>query len=170
MNKVIINLFQLLVLLLVNGSIFFYVNYLEKEHCDCIIDWRQKYIKYYVIAVIIINILLILLNNRLNIIVKSNILGFLLIASVVFFYSLFTYVGQLDKENCACAVKDNKNIHNILYYYRYLFYLQIAMVVLLILSSINFSTIIDDMAKKGKMVSFKIINKRPELIITKIKK
>ena len=170
MNKIIINLFQLLILLLVNGSIFYYVNYLEKAHCDCIIDWRQKYIKYYVIAVIVINVLFILLNNRLNFIIKSTILGLFFIAGIIFFYSLFTYVGQLDKENCACAVKDNENIHNILYYYRYLFYLQIIMVILLILSSINFSTIMDDMAKRGKIVSIKIINNRPELVITKLKK
>ena len=170
MEKVVVNLFQLVLLLLINGTIFYYVNYLEKKDCNCVIDWRQKYIKYYTIIVIIVNILFILLNNRIHFMIKSSLLGLLLIAGLIFFYCLFTYVDQLDKENCACAVNDNKTIHTILYYYRYLFYLQIFMVILLIISSVNFSVIINDMAKRGKMVSIKIINKRPELVITKLKK
>ena len=90
-------------------------------------DWRHNYIKYYLLAMIIYSIISEALHLDINKYVKDQkftavvlITSPILITISVYFYAMFTYIGDLDKTQCQCAVHDMKYMHNILYYVRYL--------------------------------------------------
>ena len=53
-----------------------------------------------------------------------------------------TYTHKLDKDKCECATKDMKDLHTFLYYYSYLFYVQVALTILLIIASVHLSLVI----------------------------
>lgn len=40
----------------------------------------------------------------------------LLITNIIYSYSLYVYVGELDKTQCECAMHDMKYLHNTLYH------------------------------------------------------
>ena len=107
--------------------ILVYIYYLESEKCKCVMDWRHNYIKYYLLASLIASIIsealhldmakyLSAQNSTTVVLISSPIL----ITIIVYFYAMFTYIGDLDKTQCQCAVHDMKYMHNILYYVRYL--------------------------------------------------
>jgi hypothetical protein len=55
----------------------------------------------------------------------ETVLGLLLllvvmIANIIYLYSVYKYVGELDKTQCGCAMHDMKYLHNTLYYVRYI--------------------------------------------------
>jgi hypothetical protein len=107
--------------------ILVYIYYLESEKCKCVMDWRHNYIKYYLLAMIIYSIISEALHLDINKYVKDQkftavvlITSPILITISVYFYAMFTYIGDLDKTQCQCAVHDMKYMHNILYYVRYL--------------------------------------------------
>ena len=90
-------------------------------------DWRHNYIKYYLLAILIYSIISEAFNSDMDKHVKalSPVAIILLtspipIATCVYLYVMFTYIGDLDKTQCQCAVHDMKYMHNILYYLRYL--------------------------------------------------
>lgn len=122
-------------LLLLPIIILYYIYYLEQEKCKCIRNWRHNYIKYYLfvyLLFIIINICLELCNKyniffdifRIIKINKALTFGLIfiisIIASIIFIYTLYSYIGQLDTTRCLCAIHDMKYLHNILYYSKYI--------------------------------------------------
>ena len=95
--------------------LFYYVMQLEKETCDCIKDWRHRFLKYMLFG----NIVLFGLNMAL---LNSSIIGtevhktlyiMTTLISVVNTYSYFTYVTDLNKTKCNC-LKDMPQINEFL--------------------------------------------------------
>lgn len=107
--------------------ILVYIYYLEGEKCKCVMDWRHNYIKYYLLVALIYSIISEALHLDINKYVNEEnpmalvLIGSpILIATSVYFYVMFTYISDLDKTQCQCAVHDMKYMHNVLYYVRYL--------------------------------------------------
>jgi len=109
-----------LVTILYNLLVLGYILQLENKKCGCISDWRHDFIKYYSIALIIWGIITITLDLGTSkdqfVILLKNILMF---AALINIWCLYTYVGDLDKTKCMCAIDKQKNMHYFLYIWRY---------------------------------------------------
>lgn len=125
------NVLSLAIVLAINLSVLYYVWYVSQDKCNCLVDWRNTYIKYYCIAVIVLNLMVFFLNGSLDPAVRGLVVFSILIAGLIYLYALYTYTHQLDKDNCECATKDNEFLHKALYYYSYLFYVQAVLVALI---------------------------------------
>ena len=108
------------IIIIYNLLVLGYIMGLEDKKCGCISDWRHDFIKYYSIGLIIWGLLTIAfdLTTSKNEFVKllKNILMF---AALFNIWCLYTYVGDLDKTNCRCAIDKQKNMHYFLYLWRY---------------------------------------------------
>ena len=126
--------------IILNSIIIYYLINLEDVSCNCIIDWRHNYIKYFSIFMILINTLIFIGVQIPYRPMNKNIIGFIsmgfVILSLVNMYSLYTYVGDLNDTKCVCAVDKQKDINIFLYYYRYVF---IIMPIILIVGVILLS-------------------------------
>lgn len=156
--------------LFVNGSVLYYVYYLEQDKCGCERDWRHDYIKYFSTAIIVLNTCLLVVDNSLNLTVRSIILSCMIVLNLINIYSIFTYVGELDKNKCQCAVKDNKALHNALYYYRYLLILSALMMFILFVSSVKFMLLVGTSLQTGKKISISSKNNKLKIKMSKGKK
>jgi hypothetical protein len=106
--------------ILYNVLVLAYIVSLEDKKCGCISDWRHDFIKYYSVALIIWGFITILFNLVAS---KSNFVmllkNILMIAALINIWCLYTYVGDLDKTKCNCAIEKQKNMHYFLYLWRY---------------------------------------------------
>ena len=59
----------------------------------------------------------------------------LLLLSFVNVWCLYTYVGDLDKTRCQCAIEKQKNMHYFLYIWRYILVGAIIISLLMIIAS-----------------------------------
>lgn len=105
-----------------NILILGYVLYLEKEKCKCIMDWRHNFIKYYVLIIVLFPFIFkqITGNNIIKLMIKNNNhiqIGkiSMSIVAIVYVYALVTYIIDLDKTQCACAIHDMKYLHKSFY-------------------------------------------------------
>jgi hypothetical protein len=115
---IITTLFVILYHLLVLG----YIITLEGQQCNCIKDWRHNFIKYYSYSMIVYSLIIIILTgtsyrNHMIVMILQNVL---LCLSVISILCLYTYVGDLDKTFCKCAIEKQKNMHYFLYIWRYI--------------------------------------------------
>jgi hypothetical protein len=108
------------IIILYNLLIISYIVQLEDKKCGCITDWRHDFIKYFSISIVVWGAITIVfeLGTSKNSFVKliKNILN---CAALINIWCLYTYVGDLDKSNCMCAISDQKNMHYFLYIWRY---------------------------------------------------
>jgi len=126
-NYHMIPTYNLIIGIIYNIIILYYVFNLENEDCNCIRDWRHDFIKYYTIAMLIwITIGIIFQINK-----KSElamvILNTSMFLGLINIYCLYTYVGDLEKTRCACAIVKTKNSHYFLYVWRYVLVLIIVL-------------------------------------------
>ena len=150
--------------------ILYYVYYLEQEKCKCIMTWHHNYIKYYLSAFIVLIVcaitinldkiieslfseetavgfrlipksFLVMQNNKISLI-GLLLLLVVIITNIIYLYSVYVYVGELDKTQCGCAMHDMKYLHNTLYYFRYI------MIALAIIAVIPVFFIISELVKK----------------------
>jgi len=101
-----------LISIVISGFLYYYVVTLESmTNCECSKDPRRDYIKYFFAFVILYSLFVILtgryIKNELFIILYSA-------ALLIQIYSLYTYVRDLEKNNCECA---QGNIHEFAKYY-----------------------------------------------------
>lgn len=102
--------------------LFYYVIQLEKETCECIIDWRHNFLKYMLFSNIILTILnMVLLDKNM---IGSEIHKILYIITVIIgvinTYSYFTYVSDLNETKCNC-LKNMPKINNFLNVMKWVF-------------------------------------------------
>jgi len=145
----------------------YYILEIEKEDCNCINDWRLKYIKMYNGGLILVNVGLLLL-DKISINLKSYILSIFMILNVIHVYAVYTLIDELEKQRCACAVEDNTHLHNVLYYYRYVMLLSIIGSFLILVSSIRLLLIIGDAYNSKQSIKFS--NKGNKMTIKRGKK
>lgn len=126
---------SLIFLLTIPIIILYYIYYLEQKKCKCVISWHHNYIKYYLFSYILAVLIYISIElcNKYNIffdifsVIKINktlifiaIITICIITSIVFIYTLFSYVYKLEETRCLCAVHDMKYLHKLLYYSKYI--------------------------------------------------
>lgn len=86
---------------------------MEKQDCQCSVDWRRDFIKYYLICVIIFIFAsfahIFLLNNKYNSIFDTLRYIFL-ISEIVFVTVVFLYIRDLIKKRCECSAGVERDV------------------------------------------------------------
>ena len=115
-----------------NLLVLMYVLKLEDKLCGCVRDWRHDFIKYYSMAVIGMATVMFFISEKYNNNMFLRLFKvFLMVASLINFWCLYTYIGDLDTTKCVCAVEKQKDLHYFLYIFRY------VMLISLVLAIIN---------------------------------
>ena len=139
LNRVIMN--TIFISIIYNVCVLGYLLNLEENDCNCFLDWRHDFMKYYSILLIVwglINLSFNLYNSKNELVVMINNISML--AFFINIWCLYSYVGILDYTKCLCAIDKSKFMHYFLYVFRY-------MLVGLIFVSL-FSVIITSLRKK----------------------
>ena len=148
-------LVSFVIMLIINGYLIYYLDYLEKEECNCDIDWQHKYIKYFAVGIILNGLFSVLFFKNMQNIDNNNqlvILFKIIIAllCIVYVYLLFTYLGKLNdkkktSEECnKCVTENLKNINNFFYYYRYFYLFTVIILPIIFLLLIFISLVMND--------------------------
>ena len=93
--------------------ILYYVYKLEDPKCDCVMDWRNPFIKYWTITILFIYCITAIFGINPIVMIITPIM------SAVSLYALFTYIGDINEQQCKCAIDNMPFINNFLYYYRW---------------------------------------------------
>ena len=133
----------LLFTVIINGSLIYYLNYLEEEKCNCDINWEHHYIKYFAVLIIFNSIItiyyyksIIKYDNNKDINLFKIIL---VVTSILYAYLLFKYFGKVDNKkeitsDChKCMTTDLKTINLFFYYYRYVYLLLLVVFPIIII-------------------------------------
>lgn len=99
--------------------ILIYVFKLDNPKCGCIKDWRNTFIKFWTIAAIAMAYAVTLTKNRYLAVILA-------VMNAVNVYALFTYVGDLNAQNCKCATENLEFINDFLYYWRFLMVVSVS--------------------------------------------
>ena len=103
-----------------NGLIIYYLHNLEGETCNCVLDWRHKYLKY---ASFILGLLFLILFFMFNsIIIQTYVFELLFFIILLLFVNSFifnNYSKYLETSKCNCALNKQKKLNIFLYYYIY---------------------------------------------------
>ena len=96
--------------LIYNFALIYYLINLEEASCNCIIDWRFYFVKYMAVVGVLNTILFLLFkinifNNKHNI-----FLYIFAIIGLIHVYAFFTYIGDLKSTQCSCAVSKQENL------------------------------------------------------------
>jgi succinate dehydrogenase hydrophobic anchor subunit len=94
-------------------TILYYVYKLEEPKCDCVMDWRNPFIKYWTIATLFIYCITAIFGINPIVMIITPIM------SAVSLYALFTYIGDINEQQCKCAIDNMPFINDFLYYYRW---------------------------------------------------
>jgi hypothetical protein len=134
--------FGTLVTLAINIAVIYYVLGLEKDKCKCVRDWRHDYIKYYTGVMTALNVITLFTGAKLSVITRgpagsqlvfivAMLVALAMVSAVgVQIYSIFTYVGDLNKTKCLCATEDMRTLNRAMLVLRW-FYVAGAVVITL---------------------------------------
>jgi len=122
--------------LVLYSAILYYLYNLEDADCNCIRDWRHNFIKAMCLIVIFLSFIGLFGYN-----LKSKGFIFLaliyLILIIINIYAFFTYVGDLNDTQCACAVKKQPNLNSIMNALRWLYVIIIGLSLLVIITFVG---------------------------------
>jgi glucan phosphoethanolaminetransferase (alkaline phosphatase superfamily) len=108
------------------GSILYYLYNLEDADCNCIRDWRHNFIKAMCLIIIFLSFIGLFGWNMNSASYKwLAIIYFVLL--IINVYAFFTYVGDLNNTQCACAVKKQPNLNSIMNLLRWLYIIIIGL-------------------------------------------
>lgn len=78
---------------------------LEKDHCECSVDWRRTFMKYYYLLVVL-NALLVMIGTRL----PKSYINFMFSLSGVFIAVALSYIYKLRALGCDCSKSRQRNL------------------------------------------------------------
>lgn len=91
--------------LCISGTIFYYLQHLEKIGCKCSLTFQRTYIYYYTIAIFIVSLISIFFKSKLKILsdILLPISILLLIAGIINIVYTFEFIDDMKKQNCDCS-------------------------------------------------------------------
>ena len=144
-DKVYLNIVQLLIIICIisNGLIIYYLNNLEGETCNCVLDWRHNYLKYssFILGVLFL-ILFFMFISKIKQTYVFELMLFIILLLIINGFIFNDYSKYLETSKCNCALNKQKKLNTFLYYYIYVSKLISSIIVsilllLFILSKIN---------------------------------
>ena len=139
-----IKLMTVVISLLCNGMILYYLYNLEDITCQCIRDWRHNFIKamsYIALTIAIIPLFGLDVNKMF-----PKLLFVIVVLGFINIYSIYTYVGDLNETKCSCAVDKQPKLNWFMNAYRYFVLGMLSFMLILAIIGILFFL---------KMVTFK---------------
>ena len=122
-------------ILALHGSILYYLYNLEDADCNCIRDWRHNFIKAMCLVIIFLSFI-----GLFGLNLKSQGFKWLALIQFILFvidvYAFFTYVGDLNRTQCSCAVNKQPNLNSIMNLIRWIFAIIIGLSILVIIAFI----------------------------------
>ena len=106
-----------IITIIINTALLIWVIRLSANHCGCIGGWRQDFIKYFAGFTILMGVYRLMnfqgdFNPANSIQVSRIVMTILLLfgltyfmASIMNIYAVITYVDDINKTNCECAIK-----------------------------------------------------------------
>jgi hypothetical protein len=78
---------------------------MEKIGCECAMNWRKDFIKYYIIFIVTYNIasVIYLIFIRDNIQIAFGVKLLILILDIFFIITTIMYITELKKQKCECS-------------------------------------------------------------------
>jgi len=99
-NISLVKAIQMIISIIIYGTIFYFVLNMEKKKCKCTEDTRRDIIKWYSLGLIVFTVLSPLIPIKYEMVI-TTIIGF---CSLAYFVVLFTYTHSLKhKKNCECS-------------------------------------------------------------------
>lgn len=93
--------------------IFSYILKLEKIGCECALDWRRTFIKYYIVLVIVIAMCKIFgIFEKIPIIFRLAVS----VGTLAFIIITYKYVHDLKKKKCECSRELARDVLEIVNY------------------------------------------------------
>lgn len=108
---------------------FSYIHHLEKTECKCSLNWRQRFIKNYLLVMIVMVLVTLVVPNIMNNQIFIILYG---IVSIVYFVILGQWLWQLHKSKCKCSDDWRKSMMEVLYIISFIIF------ILLLLFMISF--------------------------------
>ena len=102
-----------LINIVINGTIVYMLNEIQKKRCMCINDWRHNFCKYYSSILLLIN-MVILTTGTVDIL--NGITSLIKIASLINVFALATYLHKLNQVNCNCEYSGLQTSIRYIYY------------------------------------------------------
>lgn len=94
-----------LVMLLWNSYALDWLVRLDKNNCECSVDWRRTFMKYYYF-VVLLNSVLVLVGTRLPVWYINMTVGL----SIVFIAFALSYIYKLRATECDCSKSRQRNL------------------------------------------------------------
>ena len=113
-----------------------YLLTLEGKECNCIMDWRHNFLKYYSIIMIFFSLFLLMISGNTKLYqngIFQVIQILLMLAFLINVWCLYTYIDDLDATYCKCATEQQKDVHYFLYIWRYILVASIVISLIMIL-------------------------------------
>ena len=99
-NISLVKAIQMIISIMVYGTIFYFVLNMEKKKCKCTEDTRRDIIKWYSLGLIVFTVLSPLIPIKYEMVI-TTIIGF---CSLAYLVVLFTYTHSLKhKKDCECS-------------------------------------------------------------------
>jgi len=92
------------------GFAFSWISQMEKNQCTCSQDWRRDYMKFFFLAAIGLQFVILAKGMK----TLKNFRIPLLAASLVYLYASLTYISSLKSHSCQCSKSLERSI---LYWY-----------------------------------------------------
>ena len=105
----------LIITIIVQGLIIYYLYNLESADCKCIKDWRHNYIKFFAVLLICFKLICIAMPSA------NGVKGVIMVLGLINFYAFFTYIGDLNSTHCTCAVDKQPTLNGIMEFLRWLY-------------------------------------------------
>ena len=134
-------LIMFILILLFNGSIIYYLYNIKDASCNCIYDWRPKFIIAMSILGVFMGLVKLFISGSLNKSTQSVLapLALLnLILGIVNIYAFFTYIGDLQTTKCACAIDKQPVLNWIMNFLRWAYVIGLAIGILAVIVMIIF--------------------------------
>ena len=146
-NKKIIHLqIENVVSALISISVFMiyfsYIHHLEKSQCKCSLNWRQRFIKNYILVMIVLAFITMVVPTIMN---NKTFIFLYSVISIAYFVILGQWLWQLHKSKCKCSDDWRKSMMEVLYI------ISLTITILLILFMVSFGI---------KVKGLKLLNKK----------
>ena len=99
-NISLVKAIQMIISIIIYGTIFYFVLNMEKKKCKCTEDTRRDIIKWYSLGLIVFSVLSPLIPIKYAVVITT----ILVLCDLVYFVVLFTYTHSLKhKKDCECS-------------------------------------------------------------------
>ena len=140
LNKVVDHPVKSGVSIVMNLAIMTYVLNMERDQCQCSVDWRRDYIKYFSIALVLSILFRTFVNSgklvaQLPKLISLGLPVLMGIGSMVYLYSMLSYAIKMRDNKCECSKHTTRE---------FMYWYVMTIVLILVLSMVSMAIVVAD--------------------------